>query len=73
MQLSVAVALYSTAALHTPWSLPTLMLAGQVITGNSSSLTVTVNVQAAVLPAASVAVAVTVVAPTANALPLAGL
>ena len=49
------------------------MLAGQLITGAVLSLTVTVNEQAAVLPAPSVAVAVTVVVPRANVLPLAGL
>src|SRR5687767_8648994 len=40
------------------------MLAGQVITGACVSLTVTVNEQVAVLPAASRAVYVTVVTPT---------
>ena len=49
------------------------MLAGQVITGAVLSLTVTVNEQAAVLPEASVAVAVTVEVPNAKVLPLAGL
>jgi hypothetical protein len=48
------------------------MLAGQVIIGISVSLTVTVNEQLAVLPAASVAVQVTVLVPFANVEPLAG-
>ena len=42
------------------------------ITGNWPSFTVTVNEQVDVLPAASVAVAVTVVGPKANTLPEAG-
>ena len=49
------------------------MLAGQVIVGFCASTTVTVNVQLAVWPAASVAVAVTVVVPTGKKLPDAGL
>ena len=49
------------------------MLAGQVIVGFCASTTVTVNVHEAVLPAASVAVAVTVVVPTGKKLPDAGL
>src|SRR5438445_695086 len=49
------------------------MSAGQVIIGGSVSLTVTVNVHLAVLPAASVAVQITGVAPFANNLPLGGL
>ena len=49
------------------------MLAGQVITGFSVSLTVTVNVQLAVLPDASVAVLVTVVVPFGKVEPEGGL
>ncbi len=49
------------------------MSAGQLILGASVSLTVTVNVQVAVLPAASVAVQLTVVRPLAKKLPLGGL
>ena len=49
------------------------MLDGQVNVGSSVSLTVTVKVQALVLPLASVAVQVTVVTPLLNVLPLAGL
>ena len=56
-----------------PGSLKPLMSAGQVITGGSVSFTVTVNEQGAlVLPAASVAVHVTVVVPTGKKLPDAG-
>jgi hypothetical protein len=72
-QLSVAVAEYVTTALHCPGSLFCVMLAGQVMTGNSTSFTVTLNVQVAVLPDASVAVQVTVEVPVGKALPEAGL
>ena len=51
----------------------TVMLAGQLAVGFSSSLTVTVKVQVLVLPLASVAVQVTVVVPSGNVEPLAGL
>ena len=53
---------------HCPASLLTLMSAGQVITGSSSSVTVTVKEQEAV-PHEFVAVAVTVVVPTGKKLP----
>ncbi len=49
------------------------MFAGQVITGFSVSVTVTVNEQVDVLPDASVAVLVTVVVPFGNVEPDAGL
>ena len=49
------------------------MSAGQVITGASVSLTVTINVQVSALPAGSVAIQVTVVVPTGNAEPEGGL
>jgi hypothetical protein len=49
------------------------MLAGQVITGFSVSLTVTVKVQVAVLPELSVAVQVTVVVPLGKVEPEGGL
>ncbi len=49
------------------------MLAGQVIDGFSLSLTVIVKVQLSLLPAASVAVLVTVVVPFGNVEPDAGL
>ena len=45
---------------------------GNVKTGAIVSLTVTVNVPPLMFPAASLAVAVTIVTPTANVLPLAG-
>ena len=48
------------------------IFAGQLIVGNCVSLTVTVKVQLAVWPLASVAVLVTVVVPVANVEPLAG-
>jgi hypothetical protein len=51
----------------------TVILAGHVIVGFCASTTVTVNVQDAVLPDASVAVTVTVVVPTGKKLPDAGL
>ena len=49
------------------------MFAGHVIDGFWASTTVTVKVQLAVFPAASVAVAVTVVVPTGKKLPDTGL
>ena len=49
------------------------MSAGHVITGFSVSFTTTLNVHVAVLPAASVAVAVTAVVPNRNVEPEAGL
>jgi len=48
-------------------------LAGQTTTGGSVSLTVTVKVQLLVLPAASVAVQVTGVAPVPKLDPVGGL
>jgi hypothetical protein len=57
---------------HTPASVVLVTLPGQVTVGDCVSFTVTVKVQLAVLPAASVAVEVTVVVPTGNTLPLAG-
>jgi hypothetical protein len=72
-QLSVAVGLAGAkVAVHTPGSVVLVTLAGQVMLGACVSFTVTVNVQEAVLPAASVAVEVTEVVPTGNTLPLAG-
>jgi hypothetical protein len=50
----------------------TVMSAGQVTTGSSTSSTVTVRLQVPVLPAPSVAVKVTVELPTGKAEPLAG-
>src|SRR5688572_8014425 len=68
-QLSLTPALKFTTAPHIPGSLVTNILAGQVTTGSSVSLTVTVNVQLEVLPAASMAVTVTMVSPTGKVLP----
>ena len=51
----------------------TVIFEGQVIDGGWVSLTVIVNVQEAVLPLPSVAVTVTVVVPTGNVLPEAGM
>ena len=48
-------------------------LAGQIRTGDSVSLTVTLNVQLLVLPAASVAVQVTGVVPVPKLEPVSGL
>lgn len=50
-----------------------VLLAGQVIAGNCVSLTVTVKLHVAVLPDASVAVAVTVVVPFGKFVPDGGL
>ena len=58
----------SKAVLH-----EAVTLAGQVMWGASSSLTVTVKEQLALLPAASVAVQWTVVMPSGKRLPLAGM
>jgi len=72
-QLSVAVAAKVTLALpHWPASAEATMAAGHVTTGFSLSLIVTVKLQVAMLPLASVAVQVTVWTPTAKVLPLAG-
>ena len=65
-QLSVADATYETTALHRPASFPWVMFAGQLAAGFSVSNMVTVNEQVFVLPAASVAVQVTVETPTGN-------
>jgi hypothetical protein len=68
-QLSVAVAVPGlTVAEHRPGSLPTVMLAGQVMTGFSVSLTVTLKLQAG--PAS--VVQLTAVVPTGKNDPEAG-
>src|SRR5947208_9439525 len=72
-QLSLLVTTKVTLLVHTPGAALTLMLSGQLITGGCVSTTVTVKLQLAVLPLASVAVLVTVVTPTGKATPLAGL
>jgi hypothetical protein len=72
-QLSLALAANSTTAEHWPASVVAVMFAGQATVGLSASVTVTVKLHAAVLPAASRAAQVTVVSPMANAEPLAGV
>jgi hypothetical protein len=72
-QLSVAVAAKVTTAVQAPLDVLAVMLDGQVMVGDWLSDTVTLKEQVAVLPAASVAVAVTVVAPRLKVLPEAGL
>jgi hypothetical protein len=57
---------------HTFWGVTAVTLAGHVITGGWVSLTVTVNVQLAELPTASMTVQVTVVVPTGKNDPEAG-
>ena len=70
VQLSEAVAVYPTVAVQVPLDVNTLWLAGQLRLGACVSFTVMVKVQVRVLFAASVAIHVTVVAPTGNVLPL---
>src|SRR5258708_4407161 len=72
-QLSVTVGAKVTVAPHTPGSVPVVISAGQVITGFSVSLTVTMKLQLATLPELSVAVQVTVVVPTGKMDPGCGL
>jgi hypothetical protein len=73
-QLSVTVGSGNvTKAPHSPGSLEMVISTGQVITGGSVSFTVTVKEHVAVLPAASVAVQVTVVFPTGKKVPDAGV
>jgi hypothetical protein len=71
-QLSVAVGVKLTTAVHTFGSVFWVIGAGQVIDGACVSLTVTVNVQLAGLFDASLTVQVTVVTPFWNVDPLAG-
>jgi hypothetical protein len=73
-QLSVAMAgAKLTFWLHWPDAVLVTTLTGQVITGGSVSLTVTLKLQLAVFPLASSAVQVTMLVPLAKALPLVGL
>jgi hypothetical protein len=72
-QLSEIVGVKETVAVHWPASVSAATSAGQAMAGCSVSLTVTVNEQSALFPAASVAVQVTVVLPRVNSVPLAGL
>jgi hypothetical protein len=69
---SLAVALYVTIAPVAPVA-STVALAGTVTTGRVVSVTVTVNDPVPVLPRVSLAVQVTVVAPSGNVAPLAGV
>jgi len=69
-QLSVAVGVPGfTAAEHRPGSFGTVMLLGQVITGGSVSLTVTVKLQ----PGPASVVQLTGVVPTGKSEPAAGV
>ena len=73
-QLSLAAgAAQLTTAEQTLGSVFFVILVGQVIAGFSLSLTVTLKLQEAVLPLASVTVQVTVLLPLAKVEPLAGL
>ena len=72
-QLSLTVGRKVTVAVEELGSVPFEISDGQVILGFWLSLTITVNVQVAVNPTASVAVQVTVVVPTLNSEPEAGL
>ena len=69
VQLSDAVGRKFTTAPHSPSSVAVVMLAGHKTLGASSSTTVTVNEHVVTLPAASVAVAVTVVVPMLKTVP----
>ena len=71
-QLSLTEGVKATICSHAPGALLVTMLAGQVTTGTSVSLTVMLKLQVAVLPAASVTVQVTALVPLAKAEPLAG-
>jgi hypothetical protein len=62
-----------TTRVHRPEAVLVTMDVGQLMLGASVSLTVTVKVQALVLPLASLAVQVTVVTPLLKVEPLAGL
>jgi hypothetical protein len=71
-QLSSAVAVNETVAVHTPASLQVVIGSGQVTTGFSQSFTTTLNWQELTTSPFWVAVQVTVVEPTGNAEPEAG-
>jgi len=72
-QLSLITGVNPTTCVQAPGAVLVTMLAGHVIAGGCASLTVTVKLQLAVLPEASVAVQVTVWGPVVNTLPLVGL
>ena len=65
-QLSVELTVKFTTALQKPASTFAFMLPGQLMTGFSRSLTVTLKLHVAILPEGSVAVYVTVVIPLGN-------
>src|SRR5260221_584623 len=72
-QLSLALgAAQVTTAVQAPSAVVCVMFSGQVIDGFSASLTVTLKVQALVLPLPSLAVQVTMVVPLVKVEPLAG-
>src|SRR5262245_21090080 len=73
MQLSVAVTVKVTLLVHAPVGAFTVRFAGHVTIGGWLSLTVTMKVHVLLFPLLSRAVLVTVVVPTGNANPLAGL
>src|SRR6185369_5365158 len=73
VQLSEALVVKVTTALHRPRLLVTTIFVEQTISGGWSSMTVTVNEQLLVLPASSVTTEVTVVVPTGKLEPLAGV
>jgi hypothetical protein len=72
-QLSVAEKLNVTTAEHIPGAAGTVMLAGHITAGGCVSFTVTVKEQFAVLPAASITLQLTFVAPSGNTEPDTGL
>jgi hypothetical protein len=72
-QLSLAPGLKLTTRVQVPGAVLVVMLPGQVMSGGSVSLTVTVKLQLAVLSDASVAVQITGVVPLAKVEPLGGL
>ncbi len=71
LSLVVSTPKLTLLAVHNPASGATVIAAGHVIAGTSTSLTVTSKLQVAVLPNTSSASNVLVVAPTGNADPLA--
>ena len=72
-QLSVAVAVKFTTAEQSPPAVPVVIGEGQVTTGATPSLTVTVNEQLPGFPAESVAEQLTVVTPFGKVVPDAGV
>jgi len=71
-QLSLTIGAKPTTRPQRPGAVLVTMLAGHTMEGGSESLTVTLKLQLAVLPDASVAVQVTVFVPLAKTLPLVG-